>query len=370
MSSLVGELLERGLAREGEVQRAGNVGRPGQDVELDGAGVCGIGLEVNVDYAAALILDLAGAVVHETRIPLDVPSAATTQVLDRIAALATEATTAVAARGGVTVGVTCAVPGLVDVEGGSVRVAPNLGWRDVDLVGALDERLGAPPYPIRVDNDANLSALAEYVMGAEAGTPDLVYLTGEVGVGGGVISGGRLLRGSTGFSGEVGHLPLDPDGHRCGCGRRGCWETVVGLAALLRDAADADDAVRDPRLDLERRLVELSGRAASGDPRTVAALRRVGRGLGLGASILVNLFDPDVIVLGGYFASLGAHLLEPLREELTARVLAPDAAGTRVVLSEFGFTAAIRGGAHLALDSVMAGPTSVPVRAGTGGGGA
>ena len=117
-----------------------------------------------------------------------------------------------------------------------VALAPNLGWRDVPLARRLSTALDPWSVPVSVDNDANLAALAEYTSGVAAGTPDLVYLTGEVGVGGGIIVDGRLLRGADGFSGEVGHLPVDPGGTRCGCGRYGCWETKVGLAALVRMA--------------------------------------------------------------------------------------------------------------------------------------
>jgi predicted NBD/HSP70 family sugar kinase len=197
-------------------------------------------------------------------------------------------------------------------------------------------------------------------MGPEARTPDLVYLTGEVGVGGGVIVAGQLLRGNGGLSGEVGHMSLgDPD-RVCGCGRRGCWETVVGLAALLRDAADPDDPVRDPARDLETRLAEIERRAADGDARTLAALSRIGTALGTGAALLINVFNPAAIVLGGYFAVVGRFLTEPLTAELRSRVFGPDLAGARVVLSTLGFTAAVRGGAHVALESVFDDPTLVP----------
>jgi predicted NBD/HSP70 family sugar kinase len=117
-----------------------------------------------------------------------------------------------------------------------VTLAPNLYWRDLPLAELLSSMLGPLSVPVRVDNDANLAALAEYTSGVAAGTPHLVYLTGEVGVGGGIIAGGELLRGADGFSGEVGHLRVDPNGDQCGCGRIGCWETKVGLAALVRAA--------------------------------------------------------------------------------------------------------------------------------------
>jgi predicted NBD/HSP70 family sugar kinase len=213
---------------------------------------------------------------------------------------------------------------------------------------------------VRVENDANLSAIAEWAMGAEARTADLVYLTGEVGVGGGVIVDGHLLRGADGLSGEVGHTALGNPDAVCGCGRRGCWETVVGLAALLRAAADDDDPVHDPSRDLDTRLAEVARRADVGDERTLAALHSVGASLGAGAAVLINLFNPRVVVLGGYFAVLGRFLLPSLTEELRDRVFGPDLAGARVVLSTLGFTAAVRGGALQALDAVFDDPTLVP----------
>jgi len=369
VSSLVAELIDRGLVREGDVQRGGSVGRPGQTVELDGRDIGGIGVEINVDYVTAIVLDLANTPVFEHRVSLDVPALPPEAVLDAVTELAGLALTECEKRQVTVVGLTLAVPALVDRDEGVVAFAPNLRWTGVRAVEGLRHRLGVPgpevrgapstrQLPIRVDNDANLAALAEFAMGSRAGTPHLVYLTGETGVGGGVMVDGRLLRGAEGFSGEIGHMPLNPGGDMCGCGRRGCWETMVGLAALLRMAAAPDDPVRDPSLDLERRLAMVCDRAESGEARTLDALTLVGEALGLGASILVNVFNPRVLVLGGYFASLGGFLLEPMLAQLRARVMAPDAC--QVVLSTLGFTAAARGGAHVALEAVLDDPTLVP----------
>jgi predicted NBD/HSP70 family sugar kinase len=360
VSSLVAELTDRGLVSAGDVDRAGSVGRPGLIVHLDGATVCGIGVELNVDYAATLVLDLRGRVLVEHRIALDVPALGPDKTLDAVAELIAEAVEAAHARGATPVGLTVAVPGLVRSLDGVATYAPNIGWHDVAVLDGLRARTGTD-YPIRVENDANLSAIAEWVMGQEARTPDLVYLTGEVGVGGGVIVGGQLLRGVGGLSGEVGHTALgDPD-VVCGCGRRGCWETVVGLSALLREAADPDDPVHDPARDLETRLAEIAARADAGDARTLAALEKVGTNLGTGAAVLINLFNPGVIILGGYFGILGRFLIEPMTAELNRRVFGPELAGARVALSTLGFTAAVRGGAHVALESVFDDPTLVPI---------
>jgi predicted NBD/HSP70 family sugar kinase len=183
-----------------------------------------------------------------------------------------------------------------------------------------------------------------------------------VGVGGGIVADGRLLRGRRGYAGEFGHMIVDPGGRRCGCGRIGCWETVSGLRALLDAAADRDDPVRDPSMSVEDRLAEINRRADLGDARTLAALDQVGGWVGVGAAMLTNALNPGAIVLSGYFAEIGHHLRPAIEERLTAGVLAPQAGGTRVEFSTLGFSAAVRGGASVALESVFLDPTIIARR--------
>ncbi|WUJ70657.1 ROK family transcriptional regulator [Kribbella soli] len=364
VSSLVAELVERGLLREGSADSSRALGRPGLLVELDGSGVCGVGAEINVDYLAVAALDLAGNVVHDKRVPVDVAHLDPGTTLDRFADLVQEAVAAVEARGGQLAGVTLAVPGLVQGETGELKLAPNLGWGELSVAQEMRSRLGQPTYPLHVDNEANLAALAAYAdlrRTEDEPVHDLVLLTGAVGVGGGVVAGGQLLRGGHGYSGEVGHMPVAPPGRTCGCGRTGCWETVVGLTALLHKATDRDDPVRDPSLDVEQRLAGITRRAEAGEARTLSALKDVGTWLGIGGAILVNILNPDVLVLGGYFAVLGPWLKEPLEKAIRERVIAPDGGGCRVVRSELGFAAAVRGGAQISLDQVFVEPTRIGV---------
>ncbi|MEU4291367.1 ROK family transcriptional regulator [Kribbella sp. NPDC026596] len=360
VSSLVAELVERGLLREGPADSTRALGRPGQLVELDGSGVCGVGAEINVDYLAVAALDLAGDIVLEKRVPVDVAPLDPGTTLDRLADLVREAVAAVDARGGQLAGVTLAVPGLVEGDTGELKLAPNLGWGEVSVTQEMRSRLGEPSYGLHVDNEANLAALAEYSEIRKSDqVQDLVLLTGAVGVGGGMVTGGHLLRGGHGYSGEVGHMPVAPPGRTCGCGRTGCWETVVGLTALLHKATDRDDPVRDPSLDVEQRLAGITRRAEAGDARTLTALKDVGTWLGIGGAILVNILNPDVLVLGGYFAVLGPWLKEPLEKAIRDRVIAPDGGGCRVVRSDLGFAAAVRGGAQISLDQVFVDPTVI-----------
>lgn len=362
VSSLVAELCTRGLLMEGEVER-GAVGRPGRVVEIDTSTYCALGAEVNIDYVSVLAMDLGGGVVEERRVPMDTATMAPDVVQARMAEATAEIIDRVVARGTRPVGLTLAVPGLSDESTGQVHDAPNLGWRDQPVVEAVRRRLGHPDFPIHLDNEANLAALAELDdRGPDSSVQHLLLLTGAVGVGGGVVCGGQLLRGARGFAGELGHVQVDRDGEPCPCGRRGCWETVVGLKALLRLAADADDEVRDPAVDLERRLEAVRRRAAAGDERTLGAIDEVGRWLVSGCGNLVNVFNPEVLVLGGYFAVLGEWFVPQLREGLRAHVFAPDAGGVEVELSGLGFSAAVRGGALRAAQAVFDDPTLAPVR--------
>ena len=374
VSSLVSDLAARGLVRSHEPTKAGVVGRPGQQVELVGERVVGVGLELNVDYLAAVAVDLAGERSAVVRRAFDVPVRVEDTVAHAVALVAEVAAKAMTP-GSRLAGIGVAAPGLVDVAAGVVRVAPNLAWHDValrDLLlrelpralpAELGDRGGWPDLSVSVDNEANLATLAEFAAVTGAGDRNLVFVTGGVGVGGGIVVDGRVVRGSAGFAGEVGHLAIDPDGELCGCGRRGCWETLCGLGTLLRLAADGTDPVHDHDQDLDDRLDLLLERARAGDARTIAAFDRVGRALGHGASMLVNLVNPRVLVLGGYFARLGDFLLPAVEAELAARVVAPGLGGCRVELSRLGLAAAATGAAYAALQPVHDDPTLVPAMA-------
>jgi predicted NBD/HSP70 family sugar kinase len=356
VSNLVTDLADRGLVRTGGVER-GAVGRPGTTVELDGHGVCGLGAEVNVNHVSTLALDLGGRVVSEHKLGLDAHAIPAEEVIDRLAELVQQTLADLARREIAPAGLTVGVAGLVDRERDVLTHGPNLGWHDVPVGDLLRDRLGTT-YPIAVDNEGNLAAIAEATPG-DPGRQDILVIFGEVGVGGGIVADGRLLRGRQGYAGEFGHMIVEPQGRRCGCGRVGCWETVSGLRAVLDLAADPDDPVRDPALGIDDRLAELNRRAALGDTRTLAALEQVGGWVGVGTAMLANALNPAAIVLSGYFAAVGEHMRPAIEDRLRAGVLAPDAGGTRVELSTLGFTAAVRGGAQLALETVFADPTRV-----------
>ncbi|GAA1438956.1 ROK family transcriptional regulator [Mycobacterium cookii] len=364
VSTLVSELIERRLLTDGQLVQSG-VGRPSTAVELDGRGVCGIGAEINVNHVSTMALDLRGDVVEERKLALDARSLDASLVLGHLADLVRETVAGLDERGATTVGLTVGVAGLYDQTRDMLTHGPNLGWYDVPVGAILRRDLGAA-FPVVVDNEGNLAAAAEVTPG-DPGRQDILVLHGEIGVGGGIVSGGRLLRGSHGYAGEFGHMIVEPGGRQCGCGRQGCWETVSGLRALLEMAADPDDPIRNPAMALDDRLAEINRRAHLSDARTLQALEDVGAWVGLGAAILANALNPATIVLTGYYAAVGHHMRSAIERELRAGVLAPDSGGTRVELSTLGFRAAVRGGATASLESVFADPTQVPRRAAVAG---
>jgi predicted NBD/HSP70 family sugar kinase len=361
VSRLVAELIDLGLVRESGQDRDGRAGRPGTVLELGGS-VLAIGMEVNVDYLSVLVIDLAGREVLRERSPFDAavgPDGCLTALAElyrrtrrRLAAQRDRPVPVVIA------GVTVAAPGLVDVAAGVVTEAPNLHWRDVPVAEPLTQMLrlgGVGGVPIHVGNDANLAAIAEYRSGGWAGTPNLVYITGEVGIGGGIIVDGQPLLGTRGYGGEVGHMNVMPDGPLCGCGRRGCWEACVGLNALLQSARQRPRGNVPP----ERKIEPIVKRARAGDERTLAVLSDLGRWVGVGAANLANLFDPQVIILGGYFAHLGEWILPVAQEALEQGTLARSGENLRLATSTLGFTAAAQGGALHAIERVMSDPTTL-----------
>src|SRR6478735_6373002 len=352
VSSLVSELIARDLLLEtGETTSPRGIGRPGAALELSDV-VVGVGLEVNVDYLAVSVEDLTGTVRYQRRSNRDNRDSPPRLVLDRIGTAVRDALDAAAADGLRPVGVTVAVAGLVEEASGTVVLAPNMGWADLPVAAELEARLGLP---VVVENEANLAALAEHWTGAAVGIDDFVCVFGEVGVGGGIVLGGRLFRGTHGFGGEFGHVSVDANGALCGCGSRGCVETLVGQESIARAAGIPPVTGRSRSL-----TDDLVRRAESGEPEVVRALDEAGRSLGIALASTFNLFDVQAVVLGGCFGPLAPWLEDAVRRTLQERSLAARS-GTFVVLpSAFGDGAAVRGAAALSLHRVLDAPWSVP----------
>ncbi|SFQ58677.1 Sugar kinase of the NBD/HSP70 family, may contain an N-terminal HTH domain [Amycolatopsis arida] len=340
VSSLVDRMVAAGLVSDtGPEQRTGP-GRPGSALFLSPAGPHGLGLEIGVDYLATCLVDLTGTVRRRWVRPADHRNAPAGAVLAEAAGVVVGAL-AEAGRLGVRVGgLGVAVPGLVEAATGLLRVAPNLGWRDVDVPAELRRAADLGDLPILTGNEANFAALAELAAGGPA---DFVHVSAEIGIGAGVVVGGTVFEGVHGFGGEIGHFAVDPGGPACSCGGRGCLERLAGQDAILRDA-DAPDVDT---------LVE---RLAADDPAAGRAVGRAARWLGIALGNVIGLLDVPAVVLGGAYARLHPWLADPLTTELGTRVLSSAWSPVSVLPSVLGGEAAVRGAAASAVRAIVADP--------------
>lgn len=317
VSALVDELLAGRLLTEvGPAPRAG-AGRPAVGLAVATNGPAGLGLEINVDYLAACVLDLTGAVRHRAVHSGDQRTRSPRAVLAHIGRLAARAIAGAEDEGLRVAGVALAVPGLVTGDG-VVRLAPNLGWRNVDVPAALDGLPALAALDLTVDNEANLAALGE-LHAQPAGPANFLYVSGEIGIGAGLVLGGALLRGARGWSGELGHVAIRPDGPRCRCGARGCLEQYAGQEAIVHAAGlPVSPGEAATGQAVTGRLAELAG---AGHEAVRRALAQAGTALGVAVAGVVNLLDVDTIVLGGSYAPLTPWLSPGVRQEIADRVL-------------------------------------------------
>ena len=274
-----------------------------------------IGIDVGGTKTAALLVRRDGTVLARDVRP--------TPAEDQQATLETMVEAARAVATADVTGVGIAAAGMVDLQG-VLRYAPNLAWRDAPLVSHVGEALGLPAV---ADNDANAAAWGEYRHGAGRGSRHLLMVSVGTGIGGGIVLDGRLFRGANGFAAEIGHVVVEPSGPPCGCGNRGCWEQVASGGAITRLGMRA--VARHPHSS----LMELAGGdpgAVTGAMVTEAASRgdtvsrgifvEVGHRLGVGIAGLVNVLDPDLVVVGGGVSEAGDLLLAPARDSFRRSV--------------------------------------------------
>ncbi|MER5639166.1 ROK family transcriptional regulator [Kitasatospora sp. NPDC002227] len=345
VSSLVDELIGRGALTEAAATATGRVGRPGRSLTVSNQGPAGLGLEIGVTHLGACVVDLRGEPRVWRRVEQANAGRPAGQVLAEAAALAAEAQAEAEALGLRVEGRVLAVPGVVpNGSAGLVERAPNLGWRGVRIADHWPGPAAAP----EPENEANLGALAEFWNAEPAET--FVHVSAEAGIGAALVIEGRLFRGARGFAGELGHIPVHPDGPDCACGARGCLEQYAGEEAVLREAGLVEHGAGDS-------VALLAERAGAGHPPTLRALDRAGHALGLALASAVELIDPDALVLGGAYAELADWLLPSVRAELAARVTVRPWAPEALRPSALGRRGPLLGAALTTVRRIMADPT-------------
>jgi predicted NBD/HSP70 family sugar kinase len=340
VSTLVADLQRRGLVveRAGQFAGEGQPGRPAALLELDPSAAAAVGIDFDHDKVRVAVSDLSRSVLAEATAPHDVDHDAQGAL-----ALAAELVEQVLEQAGVDrdrlLGVGVALAGPIDHDKGALHPSDVLpGWANVDAAGELEQRLETPAY---VDNDANLGALAEVTLGAGRNARFAAYVSISSGIGAGIVVDGRPYHGHRGTAGEIGHVVVDPQGPICRCGNRGCLETLASGPALLKLVQDS----RDGELSV-REMIEL---ARDGDAGCRRAIADAGQVVGRVVAGLVNLFSPEMVVIGGDLGEAGDLMLDPLREAVLRDALPAAADGLKVVAGELGERANLLGALALVL---------------------
>jgi predicted NBD/HSP70 family sugar kinase len=347
VSALVDRLIAAGMLSELPPVTSRRAGRPAVPLIAAGGTFAAIGLEINVSYLGGRAVDLPGQTLTERLEVHDFHQSSPSKALDLLASMARDMLEELTASGVCVVGAGIALPGIVDRESGTLRVAPNLGWRDVELADVLARSPFASLNVVELGNEANLAAWAEARAHPEP-RPSFLYVSGEVGIGGGLVYDGQVFQGRRGWSGELGHTTIKPDGPACPCGSRGCLERYAGRDAVMTAAG------LDPLTPVE----ELLARLEDGRVRARRAVDRAGWALGVALANAVNLVDVDEVVLGGFYAPLTERLTPTVAEQLQMRVLSAAWSRPRIRPAASGQPAAMAGAALSVLRMLLDDPGS------------
>ncbi|MGE5588167.1 MAG: ROK family transcriptional regulator [Clostridia bacterium] len=415
VSSLVDELIHDSFVKEIGTGTSA-MGRKPIMLQLNAEAGVIVGVDLGVNYILVILADLRAQVLARKRLSIT-PELGEKRILEKMLNGIADILAGAPPTPRGLLGIGAGVPGLVEMEHGVLKFAPNLKWKDVPLKDLLRERFEVPVY---VDNEANVGALGEKWFGAGQGIRHMVYLSVGAGLGAGIVVNGELYRGATGYAGELGHFTILPEGPLCGCGNRGCWETLASELATLRRAREAvergeaaslrefltgcrpwpdtegasrgsveeDRAATMGETNMADTLGTTQGAAATagappaagetwenqtdetarlsvdmlveaceqGDAGAQRVLRETGRYLGIGIAGLVNAFNPEVVIVGNTIGRCGHWVLDEATKEMEARGLSQLIEGVRVVPAKLGSDACAIGGVSLVLSDFLSLP--------------
>jgi glucokinase-like ROK family protein len=358
ITRLVRELIEHGFVREMGVQSL-RAGRPSILLQLDPDAGCIIGAEIEVKFGSVILTDLAARVLWRQEVDFgdnDEPET----VLNSIAQLIRQACSKAEESNRHVLGLGMSLPGLVDVSSGVLLFAPNMRWSDVPVKQWLENEFSIPIY---VDNKANMAALAESYFGSARGSEYVLYINITAGVGSGIVLNQRIMPGVSGLAGEVGHMAINPDGPKCNCGSQGCWETYVSALAVFRRVREAildgeesqlADVVRD---GFERITIPLMVDAArKGDRVALTSFEETGYYLGVGLASLINTFNPQKVVLGGYVTQAYEFLLPVIRKTVQERALRWPREAAEILVATYLNDASLMGAVATVYGQILSNP--------------
>lgn len=361
VGSVISELIEHRFVRE-VGPAAGSNGRPSIRVELNPQAGCVVSGELGVDFILVVCTNFAAEIIWRRREPIT-PDMDQQTVIGLLRSCLQAAASAGQASCGPLLGVAVGAAALVDRRTGTVLLATNMGWNRTGLQAALQESFDVPVY---VDNEFNVAVMGEYYFGKARACSDVLYVGADIGMGGAILHEGELFGGQAALTGRLGHMTLDPNGEACNCGNRGCWETVVNRRAIFRAIMlRVNEGCRTVLTemtggDLDRLDISMVIEAArAGDAVALETFEQVGHYLGLGLASLVNVLNPQLIVLGNIFSQAGEFVLPFIYSELHKHVLCWDENTVEVALSEFGSDACVIGGVAAVYERILPQPRRV-----------
>lgn len=353
VSNLTGELLAEGLIHEvgsGHAVR----GRPPVLLEVNTKAGFVVGVKLMAESAAAVVTDLAADVLHHDTIGFPGVGADLEAIVEAVGVLVDSSVEASGVDRSQLLGVGVGLAGLIDGDAGVCHYSPVFGWRDVDLIRPLRRRLG---FDVFVENDVNALTIAEQWFGHGQGRDDFVVMTVGAGVGLGVVANGRFYRGADGSAGELGHIIVVPDGPICGCGKRGCLEAVASDGAVVDWTRRAIENGRATSLEESDLAIErIAAAAADGDGLAAEAFEVAGRWLGIGAATVVNLINPELIIVAGEGVTADAGRLAAMRSALNEYAFDDLASRVEIAIEPAGDETWARGAACVVLGELFKSP--------------
>ncbi len=355
VSNIVNVLIDDGLVFEDKLEDS-KIGRPSILLGLRPDGGAVIGVEIGVDFISVLLTNFVAETLWEVRVETP-PSQSQTEIINQAEHYIDQALSIAKEQELRSLGIGVGLPGLVNSRQGNLIVAPNLRWKNVPLRLIWNQRFHLPVY---IENEANLAALGEYYFGVARNVDNFICLTSGFGLGGGIMIDGRLFRGGHGYGGEIGHIQRDPQGEQCGCGRIGCWETQVGPRAVLQRVKKEFQTHHDQSLldacsgDLNKLTFEIVVQFASnGNTICRKAIEEVAVNLGVGIADLVNIFNPNLVVIGGAFISVKDIMRSIIEEAIFSNALQPSTDNLQIKFSERSTEACVLGAVAVVLDDIL-----------------
>lgn len=365
ISILVEDLLDRRLIHETGVNSAGT-GRPATLLEIKpGAGAV-IAIDMGVDYVGAALIDFCGSILWRRQIATD-PSSLQEVTLGQMRELVNETIRICGERELRNLGLSFSIPGTVDIDEGVLIFAPNLNWHNVPFRNLFSASTGLKVF---IENDANAAAVAEHLFGVARQARDFIFVFAGVGLGGGLFLNDKLYRGKGGYAGEIGHTPImaEPFQMPCHCGNLGCWETYANQNSIVRRVQSRLDSATGSAGLIPGMMMEQSAplsfpmikaAADGGDRFAIDSLAEAGTAMGTGLAGLVNIFNPEKIVLGGPISVAGDYLLPSIRASVQKHAMGEIIGQTEISISAFGSDASLIGAAAVVVNNILAHPTNV-----------